>query len=62
MGTKIIITMAIITVGSAVTEKILIGIQKNDAAQILNFTTICGLGATGLGIFTKFIKTLASLG
>lgn len=62
MSVGIIITMAVITVGSAVTEKILEAAGKNQAAQYMNLATISGLAGTALTIFAGAIKALRLLG
>lgn len=62
MTIKVIITMTSVAVGSGVAQKIFTSIGKVDEAQYLDLATKCGLGATALGLFAGFIKSLVNLG
>jgi len=62
MGTAIIIGMATLTVGSAVTQKIFSSVGKIDEAAMLDLATKSGLAITALTVFTKVIKVIATLG
>lgn len=62
MSNAIIIGMAVLTVGSAVTQKIFSSMGKIDEAQYLDLATKSGLAVTALTIFAKVIKALGSLG
>lgn len=62
MGIGVIITMTTLTVASAVGEKVLNGMGKSDASQMLSVATICGICITGLSIFGKLITELSKLG
>lgn len=62
MSIGVLITMAVLTVGSSVTEKILEAAGKTQAAQYVNIATLSGLASTALGIFATAIKALRALG
>ena len=62
MSTSVIIGMAVATVASAITEKILEACGKQNAAMYLQIATVSGLAVTALSIFAKFVKQLSTLG
>ena len=62
MSIGVIITMASITIGSAITQAILNGSGKMDEAKFMDIATKAGLGATAVAIFGSFIKSVRSLG
>lgn len=62
MNIGVIIGMATLTVGGAITQRVLEGMGKSSAAQITEFVTISGLCITAVTIFSTFIKALSKLG
>jgi hypothetical protein len=58
----IIVGMATGVVASAITQSILNSFGKQTEAQYVDFATKGAIGITALGIFTKLIKSLISLG
>jgi len=62
MGIAVVVGMLVVTVGSSVAESIMNSAGKMDEAKYLNWATKAGMGITALGVFTKLVKTLGSLG
>lgn len=61
MGVTTIVTMTVITVGSAVAQKVLEGAGKTSESQMLDLATKAGIATTALVVFGKFIVSLRSL-
>lgn len=62
MSIGVLATMAVLTVGSSVTEQILKAAGKETAASYVNICTISGLATTALIVFAGAIKALRALG
>ena len=62
MNIGVIVTMASITVGSAIAQAILSSSGKVDEAKFLDVATKSGLAGTAIMVFASFIKSLRSLG
>lgn len=61
MGIATIVTMTVITVGSAVAQKVLEGAGKTSESQMMDLATKAGIATTALVVFAKFIGTLRTL-
>jgi hypothetical protein len=61
MGVTTIVTMTVITVGSAVAQKVLEGAGKTSESQMMDLATKAGIATTALVVFAKFIVSLRSL-
>lgn len=61
-GSTVIITMAITTVASGITQGILNSFGKSTESSYINFVTLSLLAVTAITIFGKAIKAIASLG
>lgn len=62
MSVGVIVTMAIVTVASSVTERIMEATGKHNIAEYLNMATVSGMAATALTIFASAVKALRMLG
>ena len=60
-GIAIIIGMSVVTVGSAVTQKIFMSVGKSDEASMLDLATKSLISVTALTIFASVIRTLGTL-
>lgn len=61
MNKEVIITMTVIGVASAVGEKVLDSMGKNNLASYLNMASVAGIGASALGIIANLIKALREI-
>lgn len=62
MNSGLLITMAVGTVVTGVTEKILMSVGKTDEAQWVAMATKAGMAVTALTAFSSFVKQLSSMG
>lgn len=62
MNTSIIIGMAVATVATGITQKILDSLGKTTESQYLDFATKSGLAVTALTTFATVVKALTRLG
>lgn len=62
MNNTVIVGMAVVTVASAITQKIFTSVGKTDEAQYLDLATKSGLAVTALTVFAKVVKAIISLG
>jgi len=56
MNTGLIITMGMVAIGGAVTEKILIAMGKPDQAEWIKLGSTSLVGATAVGLALKLLK------
>lgn len=58
-GIATIITMSVATIGSAIAQKILNSLGRQDEAQYLDLAVKCGLAVTALAVFAQVIAKLS---
>jgi|GEM_PF-1744194 len=62
MSVTVIITMGSISVGCAITEKVLSKLGKSDEAQMVNITGLSMLGVTAIACVIKIFSEMKKLG
>lgn len=61
-GTGLIVGMSVLTVGSAVAQKIFSSVGKMDEAQYLDMATKSALAVTALTVFARVMQAIGGLG
>lgn len=62
MGTKVIVTLASLTLASVFAQKLLMSAGESDKAQILNICTMGGVIATAATAVASGIKAISTFG